>query len=71
MATLEATLSLDQILDNIGRLSEKEKRVLANAVLHDRRLEAFVEELDDQLACDKAVEDGPPEPFAPEELARA
>lgn len=36
-------------------LSEAEQRTLAAAVLNDRRLEAFVEELDDHLACEKSI----------------
>ncbi len=71
MATLETTLSLEQLLDNMRRLSDEEKRALAAAVLNDRQLEAFVEELDDQLACEKATEEGPPQPFASEELTHA
>jgi predicted transcriptional regulator len=71
MATLESSLSLEQLLDNMHRLSDVDQRALAAAVLNDRRLEAFVEELDDQLACEKATEEGPPQPFAPEEFSHA
>jgi hypothetical protein len=66
MAKLETLPTLEQILDDIDRLSNQEQRVLAAAVLKDRRLEAFVEELDDQLDCEKAAEEGPPEPFCSE-----
>jgi hypothetical protein len=33
-----------------------------------RYLEAFVEELEDSLACERALEEGPAEPLSPEEL---
>jgi hypothetical protein len=63
MAKLETLPTLEQILDDMHRLSDQEQRVLAAAVLNDRRLEAFVEELDDQLDCEKVAEEGPAEPF--------
>jgi hypothetical protein len=66
MAKLETLPTLEQILDDIHRLSNQEQRVLAAAVLKDRRLEAFVEELDDQLDCEQAAEEGPAEPFCSE-----
>ena len=70
MAKLETALSLEQILEGIRQLGDLEKRALASAVLSDPRLEAFVEELDDNLACERAVNDGPPEPFSPDELTQ-
>jgi len=45
------------------QLSEEEQRSLAAAVLQDRKLEAFVEELEDHLMCERAVEEGSPEPL--------
>lgn len=33
-------------------------------------MEAFVEELDDNLTCERAVNEGPPEPFSPDELTQ-
>lgn len=71
MATLESTLNLEQLLDNMRRLSDEEKRALAVAVLNDRQLEAFVEELDDHLACEKAIEEGPAQPFTSGETTHA
>ena len=71
MATLESTLSIEQLLVNMRALSDEDKRALAAAVLNDRKLEAFVEELDDQLACEKATEEGPPQPFPSEEFTHA
>lgn len=70
MAKLETALSLEQILEGMRQLSDQEKRALASAVLSDPRLEAFVEELDDNLACERAVNDGPAEPFSPDELTQ-
>jgi len=64
MAKLEIPLTLEQILDNMHQLSSQEQRTLAAAVLNDRRLEAFVEELDDQLDSEKAAEEGSSEPFS-------
>ena len=71
MATLESTLSIEQLLENMRALSDEDKRALAAAVLNDRKLEAFVEELDDQLACENATEEGPSQPFPSEELTHA
>jgi intracellular sulfur oxidation DsrE/DsrF family protein len=68
MAKLETPPSVEQILENIHQLSDQEQRALAAAVLNDRGLEAFVEELDDQLDCEKAAEEGPAEPFCSETL---
>jgi len=45
------------------QLSEKEQRAMAAAVLQDRELEAFVEELEDHLTCERATEEGPAKPF--------
>jgi hypothetical protein len=67
MAKLETALTLEQILDSMRQLSDEEQRTLAAAVLSDRRLESFVEELDDQLTCEKAAEEGPAQPFPPDQ----
>ena len=63
MAKLETALSLEQILESMRQLSEQEKRALASVVLSDPSLEAFIEEVDDNLACERAVNEAPPEPF--------
>ena len=68
MAKLETAMSLEQILDGMRQLSDQEKRALASSVLLDPSLEAFVEELDDNLMCERALNEGPPEPFDPDEL---
>ena len=70
MNKIETALSLDQILEGMRQLSEPEKRVLATTVLSDPELEAFVEELDDNLTCERVVNEGPPEPFNATELTK-
>jgi hypothetical protein len=68
MAKLETALSLDQILEGMRQLSDHEKRALASIILLDPSFEAFVEEVDDTLTCERAVKEGRPEPFSPDEL---
>jgi len=68
MTRLETALTLEQILEGMRHLSDEEKRALASNVLSDPSLEAFVEELDDNLMCERAINDAPPEPFTPHEL---
>lgn len=70
MAKLETALNLEQILEGMRQLSDLEKRTLASIALSDPKLEAFVEELEDNLTCERAVNDGPPEAFGPDELIR-
>ena len=64
MTKLETALSLEQILEGMRQLSDQEKRALASAVLSDPRLEAFVEELDDNLTCERAGNEASSEPFS-------
>jgi hypothetical protein len=71
MDKVELALSLEQILEGMRQLSDQEKRALASVVLSDPRLEAFVEEFEDHLACERALDDEPPEPFTSEELTPA
>ena len=68
MAKFEAALSLEQIVKGMRHLNNEEQRALASMVLSDPRLESFVEELDDHLTCERAVDEGLPEPFRPDEL---
>jgi len=68
MAKLETALSLEQMLEGMRQLSDQEKRALTAMVLSDVRLEVFVEELDDNLTCERAAGEGPPQPFSPNEL---
>jgi hypothetical protein len=55
---------IENIIDELRQLSEDEQRALAGAILDDRKLEAFVEELDDHLSCEGAVEEGSAELFS-------
>ena len=68
MGKLEIALSLEQILERMSQLSDQEKRTLASVILSDPRLEAFVEELDDNLTCERALTEGTPETFSSDEL---
>lgn len=68
MTKLETALSLEQILEGMRQLSDQEKRALASTVLLDPKLEAFVEELDDSLTCERALDEGRPERFSSDEF---
>lgn len=70
MAKLETALSFKQILESMRQLGEQEQRALAATVLSDPKLESFVEELDDHLSCERTSNEGPPEPFRPDELTQ-
>ena len=63
MSTLKTSPSVESIVAEIQQLSDEEQRTLAVAVLQDRLLESFVEELEDQLSCEKAVAEGSVELF--------
>jgi ABC-type transport system involved in cytochrome bd biosynthesis fused ATPase/permease subunit len=63
MSRVNTAPSIKSIVDEMHQLSENEQRALAAAVLQDRKLEAFVEELEDHLACERATEEGPAKPF--------
>jgi len=65
MIKVETTPSIESLVAEMRQLSEEEQRVLAGAVLQDRKLEAFVEELDDHLSCEKAGAEGSAELFTP------
>ena len=54
---------IQDIVDEMLQLSENEQRALAAAVVEDRKLEAFVEELEDHLSSERAAEEGSAEPF--------
>jgi ABC-type uncharacterized transport system involved in gliding motility auxiliary subunit len=56
-------MSIENILDEMHRLSEDEQRALAAVVLEDRKLEPFVEELEDHLSCEAATDEGSAELF--------
>ena len=63
MSTLKTSPSVKSIVAEIQHLSDEEQRTLAAAVLEDRLLESFVEELEDQLSCEKAAAEGSVELF--------
>jgi len=63
MSRVNTAPSIESIVDEMHQLSEGEQRNLAAAVLHDRKLEGFVEELEDHLVCERAAEEGSPEPL--------
>jgi hypothetical protein len=63
MSKVKSASSIESIIDDMHQLSENEQRTLAGAILGDRKLEAFVEELEDHLSCEKASTEGPVELF--------
>jgi len=71
MAKLETAMSIEQIVEGMRQLSDQEQRALAGVVLTDPGLESFVEELDDNITCERALNEGPPQPFSPDEITKA
>lgn len=65
MINIETAPKVESLIAEMRELSEDEQRSLAGAVLQDRKLEAFVEELDDHLNCEKATAEGSLELFTP------
>jgi len=63
MSNIKTASSIENIIDEMHQLSEGEQRALAGAIVEDRRLEAFVEELEDHLNCERAATEGPTELF--------
>jgi hypothetical protein len=63
MSRVNTAPNIESIVDEMHQLSENEQRAMAAAVLQDRKLEAFVEELEDHLTCERATEEGPAKPF--------
>ena len=57
MIKVETTPSIESLVAEMRQLSEEEQRALAAVVLQDRKLEPFVEELEDHLSCERAEED--------------
>ena len=56
--------AIESIIDEMHQLSEDDQRALAGAIVNHRKLEAFVEELDDHLNCEAAMEEGSEELFS-------
>lgn len=65
MIKVETAPSIESLIAEMRQLSEEEQRTLAAAVLQERKLEAFVEELDDYLSCERSSAEGLAEPFKP------
>ena len=63
MSKVNTVSTVENIVHKMQQLSEDEQRALAAAVLEDRKLEAFVEELEDHLSCEKGTEEGSTELF--------
>ena len=63
MSRVKSLPSVESIVAEIQHLTDEDQRALAAAVLQDRNLEAFVEELEDQLSCERAVAEGSAELF--------
>lgn len=65
MINVETPMKVETLIAAMQELSEVEQRSLAGAVLQDRKLEAFVEELDDHLSCERSAAEGSLELFTP------
>jgi hypothetical protein len=65
MSILKTTPTVKDLIAEMGQLSQEDQRHLASAVLNERTLEAFVEEMEDQLSSERAASEGGPEPFTP------
>ena len=63
MAKVETAPTVKNLIEELHQLSEEEQRLLAGAVLGDRKLEAFVEEIEDHLNCERPEDEGPAELF--------
>ena len=65
MISIETVPKLENLIAEMRELSEEEQRTLAGAVLQDHKLEAFVEELEDHLSCERSAGEGSLELFTP------
>ena len=65
MIKVETAPNVDSLVAEMRQLSEDEQRALAGAVLQERRLEVFVEELEDHLSCERSSAEGSADPFKP------
>jgi len=63
MSRVKSAPSIENIIDEMHELPEDEQRALAAAILADQKLEAFVEELEDHLSCERAAAEGSAESF--------
>jgi hypothetical protein len=65
MINVETAPKVESLIAEMRQLSEEEQRTLAGAVLQEEKLEAFVEELDDHLNCERSAAEGSLELFTP------
>jgi hypothetical protein len=65
MSSLKNAPTVKDLITDMRHLSQEDQQRLASAVLSERTLEAFVEEIDDQLSCERATTEGSPEEFTP------
>ena len=65
MSTVKTRPTIENIIDGMHHLSEDQQRALAGAIVEDRKLEAFVEELEDHLNCERAATEGAADLFVP------
>jgi hypothetical protein len=65
MTSIKIVPTVENLVQEIRQLSVAEQRSLASAVLKERTLEAFVEEIEDQLSCERAATEESPEQFKP------
>ena len=65
MIKVETAPNVENLVAEMRQLSEAEQRALASAVLQERSLEPFVEELEDHLTCERSSAEGSAEPFRP------
>ena len=63
MIHVQTAPRVQRLVAEMRELSEEEQRSLAGAVLQDRKLEAFVEEVEDHLSCERSEAEGLLEPF--------
>ena len=63
MSRVNTLTTVENIVNEMHQLSDTEQRALAAVILEDRKLEAFVEELEDHLGCERATEEGSTELF--------
>jgi len=65
MSTVKTRPTIENIIDGMHQLSDDQQRALAGAIVEDRKLEAFIEELEDHLNCESAATEGSAELFLP------
>ena len=65
MIKVETAPTVDNLIAEMRQLSEDEQRTLAGAVLQERSLEPFVEELEDHLSCERSSAEGSAKLFKP------